>query len=146
MQNPETQALIRRLKAQMDRTLEVLDGVNAADLDRPDSHGCAVGKTLGGLLAHNIEHDRMHLGQIATKRWELGVMQQDPAQRLLAELIRERAALIAALIGLPDSALDSRPEEGATTLREVIEHVLYWENDSIEHAAASVLNVPNASP
>jgi hypothetical protein len=127
------------MQAQMNRTLEILDAIQAQDLARPDDHGCAVGKTLGGLLAHDIEHDRMHAGQIATKRWELGVMQGDPAHRLMAELLRERALLISALIGLPDEALDRRPEKGETIIREVVEHVLYWEGDSMEHAAANVL-------
>src|SRR5690242_6662010 len=112
MQNPQVKELIRRLQAQMKTTLEVFDQINAADLALFDDHGCAVGQTLGGLLAHNIEHDRMHLGQVATKRWELGVMQGDTAHRLLAEWYRERAALIAALLGLPDEALDKAPAEG----------------------------------
>jgi hypothetical protein len=138
--NPEVSRLIARLHAQMNATLQTFDGLMAGDLDRPDDHGCAVGGTLGGLLAHNIEHDRMHTGQIATKRWEIGAMQGDPALRLLAELYRERAVLISSLIGLPDEALDRRPAEGETTIREVIEHVLYWEYDSVSHAAAQVLN------
>ncbi len=133
--NPEVKQLINALKAQLERTLEILDGITETDLASPNAHGCAVGKTLEGLLVHNIEHDRMHLGQIATKRWELGVMQQDSAHRLIANLITERASLIASLVGLPDSALDQRPEPSTTTLREVIEHVLYWERDSMEHTA-----------
>jgi hypothetical protein len=139
MANPQVRDLIRRLQEQNNRALEVFAQITESDLARSDSHGCAVGGTLGGLLAHNVEHDRMHTGQIATKRWELGVMPQDPAHRLLAELVRERAALISTLIGLPDDALDRRPEAGETTLREVVEHVLYWDGDSVEHAAAHVL-------
>lgn len=139
LNNPEVQNLIEQLQNQLARTLQVLDGLSEKDLARQDSHGCAVGQTLGGLIAHNIEHDRMHAGQIATKRWELGVMQGDPAQRMLAELVRERALLISTLIGLPDSALDKHTAVGETSIREVIEHVLYWEKDSIEHAAENVL-------
>jgi hypothetical protein len=142
--NPEVSRLIERLQAQQNATLRAFDGLTSGDLERPDDHGCAVGGTLGGLLAHNIEHDRMHTGQVATKRWELGVMQGDPAQRLLAELYRERALLISSLIGLPDAALDRRPAEGETTIREVIEHVLYWERDSVDHAMEHVLNQPKA--
>ena len=51
--------------------------------------------------------------------------------RLLAESVTARAGLVAALLDLPDEALDRRPEEGATTIREVIEHVLYWERNSM---------------
>lgn len=139
-QNPEVATLITRLQEQMNATLAVFDALSAPDLVRPDDHGCAVGGTLGGLLAHNIEHDRMHAGQVATKRWELGAMQGDGAHRLLAEWYRERALLISCLLGLPDEALDRRAEEGETTIREVIEHVLFWDRDSVEHAAVNVLH------
>lgn len=139
-QNPEVSKLLSRLQEQMNATLTTFDRLSSEDLARPDDHGCAVGKTLGGLIAHNIEHDRMHLGQIATKRWELGVMQADSAHRLLAEWVRERAMLIACLIGLSDEALDRPPAPGETTIREVIEHVLYWDRDSVEHAAEHVLH------
>jgi len=137
--NPEVTRLMERLQAQMDATLTMCRDLTPTDLDRSDDHGCAVGGTLGGLLAHNIEHDRMHAGQVATKRWELGVMQGDASQRLLAEWYRERALLISCLIGLPDEALDRRPADGETTIREVVEHVLFWDRDSMEHAAAHVL-------
>jgi uncharacterized damage-inducible protein DinB len=135
----EVKAYIQQLRDQMDQTLAILEGASEADLSRPDSHGCAVGGTLGGLLKHNIEHDLMHLGQIATKRWEQGAMQSDAATRLMAELYRTRAALIASLFGLTDAQLDHRVADGETTIREVIEHVLYWENDSMQHAAREVL-------
>jgi hypothetical protein len=69
----------------------------------------------------------------------MGVMQNDSAQRLMAEWYRERAILISTLLGLPDEALDRRPAEGETTIAEVIEHVLYWDKDSIDHAVAHVL-------
>ncbi len=137
--NPEVAKLIERLQMQLNTTLQTFHGITSESLETPDDHGCAVGGTLGGLMAHNIEHDRMHSGQVSTKRWEIGAMQSDPAQRMLAELYRERALLISCLIGLPDSALDQRPAEGKTTIREVIEHVLYWERDSVEHAAVHVL-------
>ena len=146
MNNPEVQERMHALQAQLERTLAILQNVQQTDLQLPDQHGCAVGNTFGGLIAHNIEHDKMHIGQIATKRWELGVMQQDAAHRLIAELITPRAALIASLIGLPDTALDLRPEEGATTLREVIDHVLYWERDSMEHAAREVIPTMKPEP
>ncbi len=139
MDNPQVKQLIARLHAQMNRTLENFSGLSTEDMARPDDHGCAVGGTLGGLLAHNVEHDRMHTGQVATKRWELGVMQGDVAQRLLAEWYRERALLISSLIGLPDEALNRRPAEGETTIREVIEHVLFWDKDSVDHAVTHVL-------
>ena len=80
MNNPQVQELIQKLQYQLARSFEILEGVSREELSLPDSHVCAVGRTLGGLITHNIEHDRMHAGQIATKRWELDEMQRDPAE------------------------------------------------------------------
>ena len=128
----EVDALIQRLKDRMDRTVAVfsgLDGYSASE------HVCAMGGTLNDLLAHNADHERMHYGQIADRRYSLGLLQRDPRQRYLAEWYRERAALIALLIDLPDSALDAPTEPGDTTIRQIVEHVLHWDEDSVEHSA-----------
>jgi uncharacterized damage-inducible protein DinB len=114
-------------------TVTTLRRLEEADLDRVSGHPCAMGGAVRKLLIHNVAHDRMHLGQIHEKRWALDRMQEGNLPRLLADLIGARAALIAALIDLPDEALDQRSPESATetTLREVVEHVLYWEQDSM---------------
>ena len=93
-----------------------------------------MGGSVRKLLAHNLAHDRMHLGQIHEKRWALDRMQEGDRARLLAEMIRARADIVAALADLPDEALDQKSEGSATetSIREVIEHVLYWEENSME--------------
>jgi uncharacterized damage-inducible protein DinB len=133
--NPAVQALIAQLQQQMNRALEVFAAAEGAEAS---SHPCAMGGSLNDLLAHNAEHEKMHLGQISDRRYALGLLQKDPRHRYLAEWYRERAALIALLLDLPDHALDARTEEGATTIREIIEHVLFWDRDSVEDAAAIV--------
>jgi|SRR5579871_1407957 len=128
----EVAALIARLQAQMDRAVEVFSSREGTE---PSDHVCAMGGTLNDLLAHNSEHERMHYGQIADRRYALGLLQRSPRQRYLAEWYRERAALIALLLDLPDEALDAVTEEGQTTIRQIVEHVLYWDQDSVEHTA-----------
>ncbi|HZU05670.1 MAG TPA: hypothetical protein VFB73_06830 [Chloroflexota bacterium] len=86
-------------------------------LDAPVSHRCSMGRGLRGLLVHNLEHERMHLGQVATQRYYLHEMQLATMSRLLAEWYRERANLISLLIGLPDEALDARSDREEWTIR-----------------------------
>jgi uncharacterized damage-inducible protein DinB len=137
MNNPEVRNLMRQLADSMAETVAVLSHLEEADLDRGSDHPCAMGGTLRKLLVHNLAHDRMHLGQIHEKRWALDRMQEGVLPRLLAEMIQARAALIAAIIDLPDEALDRRPERSATetSIREVIDHLLYWERDSMRQTA-----------
>ena len=87
-------------------TLSRLEG----DLERSPAIPCAMGGTVQKLLVHNLAHDRMHLGQIHEKRWALDAMQEGDLPRLLAEMIQARAAIVAALLDLPDEALDRRSE------------------------------------
>ena len=124
--------LIARLQAQMNRAIDVFSTREGTEIS---AHGCAMGGNLNDLLAHNAEHERMHYGQIADRRYALGLLQRDPRQRYLAEWYRERAALIALLLDLPDDALDTVTEEGQTTIRQIVEHVLFWDKNSVEHTA-----------
>jgi uncharacterized damage-inducible protein DinB len=132
--NPEVQQLIERLVRSMGETVATLARLEEGDLDRISGHPCAMGGSVRKLLVHNLAHDRMHAGQIHEKRWALDRMQEGDRARLVAELILARAEIVAALIDLPDEALDQKSEGSATasTIREVIEHVLYWEQNSME--------------
>src|SRR5947209_6445759 len=132
--DPEVQALIERLVRSMVETVATLARLAEGDLDQISGHPCAMGGSVRKLLVHNLAHDRMHVGQIHEKRWALDVMQEGDLPRLLAEMVQTRAEIIAAVIDLPDEALDQFSEGSATstTIREVIEHVLYWEQNSME--------------
>lgn len=135
----EVSELIQRLQAQMNRAIVVFrdaEGHEASD------HPCAMGLDLNALLAHNAEHEKMHLGQISDRRYAMGRMQRTPRERYLAEWYRERAALIALLLDLPDEALDVVTDEGATTIRQIVEHVLHWDRESVEDTARR-LGLPN---
>jgi uncharacterized damage-inducible protein DinB len=50
---------------------------------------------------------------------------------LAAELTRERAALIASLLDLSAADLDRESKPGDFSIRQNVEHVLYWERDSM---------------
>lgn len=128
----EVHDLIQRLQAQMNRAIDVFAPREGTE---PSDHVCAMGGNLNDLLAHNVEHERMHSGQIADRRYSLGLLQRSPRQRYLAEWYQQRAVLISLLLDLPDEALDTVTEEGETTLRQIVEHVLYWDRDSVEHTA-----------
>lgn len=136
----EVTTLIRALSDRIVDVLEQLAVLSDADLDAPCSHPCATGGTVRSLLTHNIDHERMHLGQVYNIRYEAKMMQNEQVARLLAEWLRDRALLISSLYGLSDADLDRRHVEGEYSIRETIEHTLYWEKDSVdgllaEHAA-----------
>jgi hypothetical protein len=67
---------------------------------------------------------------------------------LMAETLRARANLVAALIGLDDKDIDSPSPDDDWTIREIIEHTLYWERHSIDDLAGSKLGrrLPESRP
>ena len=132
--NPEVQQLVERLVRSMAETVAALSRLEEGDLETISGHPCARGGSVRKLLVHNLAHDRMHAGQIHEKRWALDAMQEGDLPRLLGDMVQARAEIIAALIDLPDEALDRAADKSATptTIREVVEHVLYWEQNSME--------------
>jgi len=127
------------LQTSLTETLDVLARLSEAELDDPSDHPCAMGGSLRDLLTHNIDHERMHVGQVYSARYSLRQMQKSEADRLMAETLRARTDLIASLIGLPDSALDTRTPDDQWTIREMIEHTIYWERHSIDDLARQKL-------
>lgn len=130
----DTRALIRALQDAINETLDALADLADDQLDAACSHPCGRGpdggRSVWHLIANDIDHEKMHAGQILSLRHDLGVMQTQTA-RLLGEWIKERAALIGALIGLPEDALDRRTKPDEWSIREVVEHTLFWERDSL---------------
>jgi uncharacterized damage-inducible protein DinB len=131
--------LISLLQDSLAETVRVLSALSDAELDEPSEHPCAMGGTIHDLLAHNIDHERMHTGQVYTARYNLKRMQKSRVDRLVTETLRARAGLIASLIGLPDEALDAPPQEEQWTIRQMIEHTVYWERHSIDDLARTQL-------
>jgi uncharacterized damage-inducible protein DinB len=128
-------AMIKRLQDSFNETLDVLYDLPQDRLQQPCGHGCARGGTARDLLVHNIVHEKQHTGQVWSVRDQLRVLpgwgNQD-LPTLLAEYYTSRAELVAALFGLRDDQLDAKPEDGGWTIRETVEHVLYWDRNSMD--------------
>ncbi len=124
--------LIKMLQISLAETIEALSVLTDAELDEPSDHPCAMGGTVRDLLTHNIDHELMHVGQIFSARYSLKHMQKGEVHRLVAETLRARSEVIATLIGLPDELVDAKVPDEDWTLREMIEHTVYWERHSID--------------
>jgi hypothetical protein len=127
--------LTELLLSSLVETLGVLSHLSDAELDDLSEHPCAMGGAVRDLLNHNIDHEQMHAGQVYSLRYSLRKMQKGHVDRLMAETLLARANLIASLIGLDDKDLDSRSPDDDWTIREIIEHTLYWERHSIDDLA-----------
>ena len=133
--NPELKAFIERLRDEFNQTLDALIDLPQDYLDEPCGHGCARGGSVRDLLVHNIFHERQHTGQVWSIRDQLDILQgwnRQDLPMLLADYTTSRAQLIASLFGLTDAQLDIKPPDGGWTVRETLEHVLYWDRDSID--------------
>jgi uncharacterized damage-inducible protein DinB len=131
--------LIELLFTSLTETMNVLSHLSDAELDDISEHPCAMGGTVRDLLNHNIDHEQMHAGQVYSLRYSLRKMQKVQVDRLMAETLRARANLIASLIGLDDKDLDAQNPNDEWTMRQMIEHTLYWERHSIDDLADTKL-------
>jgi uncharacterized damage-inducible protein DinB len=138
----EVQDFIRQLQEGIQETMAKIDQIPEEYLDEACRHICARGGEVWHLLTHNIEHEKMHTGNITGIRDSLRRLQQDRKSRLMAEYYMARAALIASLFGLEDSDLDAdamatgRWTEGRWTIRQELEHMLKNDRGSIDDMLA----------
>ena len=128
--------LVRRLEDSMRESFDKIQTIPEEYLDHACRHGCARGRLVWDLLTHNIEHERLHTGQLIGIRDVMDRLQQDRKSKLMAELYVARAILIASLLGLDDSELDLTPKEGEWSIQQTIDHVLYWDRNSIDDLLA----------
>ncbi|HKZ06914.1 MAG TPA: hypothetical protein VJU81_15735 [Methylomirabilota bacterium] len=126
---------IRELMTQTLATMEALLDASEAELTMPASHACAHGKDLWTLLTNDIDHEKIHLGQILEGRYESRIT-ASPVHRLLAEWLEERSRLIGSLIGLSDAQFNGETAPGQWTYRVVAKHVLTLEQDSLKSILA----------
>jgi hypothetical protein len=125
---------IRELMQQTMMTMEALLDASDRELTMPSSHACAQGKDLWTLLTNDIDHEKIHAGQILEGRYEARIT-ATRMQRLLAEWLEERARLIGSLIGLTDEQFNRELAPGQWTYRVVAKHVLALEQDSLKTIA-----------
>lgn len=126
---------IRELMTQTMATIDTLLEVSDRELTMPSSHACAQGKDLWTLITNDIDHGKIHTGQILEARYESRVT-ASPMQRLMAEWLAERSRLIGSLIGLTDAQFNSETAPNQWTYRVVAKHVLTLEQDSLKTIAA----------
>lgn len=130
----ETRTLIRQLLTSMTDTIDRLQQLSDADLDQASAHGCAMDGGLRRLLVHNLEHDRLHAGTISNARYDNRQLQESELARLLRDWLRERTELVGQLLVADDTVLDLKVNDDEWDVRQQIEHVLYWEQDSVDTA------------
>ena len=136
--NSESTQFAIQLMRQLTDTVEQLSGVTDDDLTFPTEHGCAMAGGLERLLVHNAEHDRMHTGAVSTARFTARQMQESPLAHLTRDLIFQRAELVGQLLHMDDSLLDAKAPNDDWSIREHVEHVLYWENNSMTQVASEM--------
>ena len=126
---------IRELLEQALTTMETLLAASDRELPMPSSHGCAQGKDLWTLITNDIDHEKIHTGQVLEGRYESRIT-ASPMDRLVGEWLVERARFIASLIGLSDEQFNAETVPGQWTYRVVAKHVLTLEQDSLKALAA----------
>jgi hypothetical protein len=120
---------LRELVESMLETLELLVTLADDELREPSDHVCAQGKDVWTLVTNDIDHEKIHAGQILEGRYEARITQGRMA-RVASEWLDARARLVGSLVGLSDPQFDSPTAEGAWTYRQVVEHVLEEEQDA----------------
>ena len=127
----ESRVLVRELLQSIADTVDTLLALDDAALDAACSHGCAMDGGVRRLLVHNAEHDRMHAGAISTARQQGKAMQESELANLVRNLLRERVELIGQLLNAPDQVLGLQAKGDEWDVRKHVEHVVYWERDSM---------------
>jgi len=126
---------VRELLEQTIATMDTLLEASDRELPLPSSHVCAQGKDLWALITNDIDHEKIHVGQVLEGRYESRIT-ASPMERLIAEWLAERARLIGSLVGLTDAQFNTETAPGQWTYRAIAKHVLAVEQDSLKTLAA----------
>ena len=138
MSHSESNKLVLQLLQNLTETVETLLEIDDGDLGFPTETGCAMQGGIRRLLVHNAEHDRMHTGAVSTARFAAREMQEAELPRLVRELVRERAELVGQLLHMPDHLLEAHAPNDEWSIREHVEHTLYWEQRSLNEATTEL--------
>ena len=126
---------VRELLEQTIATMDALLEASDRELPLSSSHPCAQGKDLWTLITNDIDHEKIHTGQVLEGRYESRIT-ASPMQRLIAEWLTERARLVGSLVGLTDEQFNAETAPGQWTYRVIAKHVLALEHDSLQTLAA----------
>jgi len=125
---------IRELLEQTMTTIDALLAATDRELPMSSSHVCAQGKDVWTLLTNDIDHEKIHTGQVLEGRYESRIT-ASPMERLVAEWLTERARFVGSLVGLTDEQFNSETAPGQWTYRAVAKHVLTLEQHSLQTMA-----------
>ena len=131
---PTVSGAIRELLEQTMTTIDALLAATDRELPMPSSHVCAQGKDVWTLLTNDIDHEKIHTGQVLEGRYESRIT-ASPMDRLIAEWLAERARFIGSLVGLTDEQFNRETAPGQWTYRAVAKHVLMLERNSLQTMA-----------
>ena len=126
---------IRELLEETMTTIDALLATPEGELAMPSSHVCAQGKDLWTLITNDIDHEKIHTGQVLEGRYESRIT-ASPMERLIAEWLAERARFIGSLVGLTDEQFNTETAPGQWTYRVIAKHVLALEQNSLKTLAA----------
>jgi uncharacterized damage-inducible protein DinB len=126
---------VRELLEQTIATMDALLEASDPELPLASSHACAQGKDLWALITNDIDHEKIHAGQVLEARYESRIT-ASPMERLIAEWLAERARFIGALVGLTDEQFNTETAPGQWTYRVIAKHVLAVEQDSLKTMTA----------
>ena len=126
---------IRELLEQSMITIDTLLEASDRELPMSSSHACAQGKDAWTLITNDVDHEKIHTGQVLEGRYESKIA-ASAMERLVAEWLVERARFIGALVGLTDEQFNRETAPGQWTYRVVAKHVLTLEQDSLRTIAA----------
>jgi hypothetical protein len=126
---------IRELLEQTIVTMDALLEASDHELPMSSSHACAQGKDVWTLITNDIDHEKIHTGQVLEARYESRIT-ASPMERLMAEWLVERSRFISSLIGLTNEQLNTETAPGQWTYRVVAKHVLSLEQDTLKTMAA----------
>ena len=125
---------IRELLEQTMVTMGALLEASDRELPMRSSHACAQGKNVWTLLTNDIDHEKIHTGQVLEGRYESRIT-ASPMDRLVAEWLAERARFIGSLLGLTDEQFNRETAPGQWTYRVIAKHLLMLERDSLKTIA-----------
>lgn|SRR5512146_1768570 len=134
---------VRELLDQTIVTMDALLEASDRELALSSSHACAQGKDVWTLITNDIDHEKIHTGQVLEGRYESRIT-ASPIERLIAEWLVERARFVGSLIGLTDEQFNAETAPGQWTYRAVAKHVLAIEQDSLKTMAADRAARPSA--
>ena len=123
--------LVRELLDSITETTTALLALSDQDLAHACSHGCALGGDIRRLMIHNTGHDREHAGNLASARARARRVQESELANLLRDWLHARADLVGELMGADDGLIEAKSGDDGWSMREHVEHVIYWERDSI---------------